>query len=165
MSGRWTWFLMFSVGVTGCSSGSYGGQSGTETKSRPCKVVSSTPIGPDDPTAQGTPNALAAELTGEHRTSIRYGQPPAGPYVDTELVLEVFLNVASARIVTSTRWDGGPSSSCGEDAGSLPTAYSAPTYLLGTTLAAPPRGNFERRPPAHEAWLDATDDHAGTSVA
>jgi hypothetical protein len=111
MSGRWTWSLVCSVGITGCG---LGGQSGTETKRPFCTAASSTPIGADDPSAQGTPNALAAAVAGERRTSIRHGLPPAGPYTDTELVLEVFLNVASARVVTSTRWDGQPSSSCGD---------------------------------------------------
>jgi hypothetical protein len=76
--------------------------------------VSSTTIGPDDPTAQGTPNALATEVAGERRTSIRYGQALAGTHVDTELVLEVLLDLASARIVTSSGSDGQASSSCGD---------------------------------------------------
>jgi hypothetical protein len=77
-------------------------------------VASSTPVGSYDSTAQGTPNALATEVAGEHRTSIRYWQAPAGTHVDTEVVLEVFLDLASARVVTNTDWDGQPSSGCGD---------------------------------------------------
>ena len=122
MSGRWTWSLAFSVGLIGCGSGvdpgvgqpQTGGQSGTETEPPPCKEVSRTPVGPDDPTAAGTANELAVRVAGERRTSIRYGHPVAGTSVDTEVVLEVFLDLTTARIVTSTGWNGQPSSSCGD---------------------------------------------------
>jgi hypothetical protein len=122
MSGRWTWSLVFLVGIAGCGSGvdpgtgqpQTGGQSGTETEPPTCKVVSSTPIGPDDPTAEGTANELATAVAGEHRTSIRYRNLLAGTSVDTELVLEVFLDLTSAHVVTSTGRDGKPSSLCGD---------------------------------------------------
>ena len=110
MSGRWTWSLVFSVGVTGCS----GGQSGTETDVLGCGTTKvTTPIGPDDPTADGTARELAAAVAGEHRTSIRYGNPLEGTYVDTELVLQLSVDFASARAVTSIGSDGQPLAWCG----------------------------------------------------